>query len=138
MDYQGFTLTLFLDPLGSDLSFVADKEPKKHKASMSEADDGVTSVTFNASSFSLMNSAMAAATLFSPLFTGWLNQSHGWGAMTAVLGAIVTFWSNTLRELVSLHIWEGNEIGAAVYCKAERRVASRWSRDCRKMDKSVR
>jgi hypothetical protein len=80
---------LFLSPLGADLSFVADEESQKHKMSIGAADDGITDVTLYPSSFSLMNSALAAATLFSPLFTGWLNQSHGWGTMTAVFGAIV-------------------------------------------------
>jgi hypothetical protein len=82
-------MTLFLTSLSADLSFVADEESRLQKASAGIFDDGVTDMSLYAASFSLMNSAMAAATLFGPLFMGWLNQNHGWGTMTAVLGGLL-------------------------------------------------
>lgn len=85
----GVATNLFLASLSADLSFVADEESRKHKAAAGVFDDDVTELGLYAASFSLMNSAMAAATLFGPLFMGWLNQNHGWGAMTAVLGGVV-------------------------------------------------
>jgi hypothetical protein len=75
--------------LSADLSFVADEESRLQKEATGVADDGITDMSLYAASFSLMNSAMAAATLFGPLFMGWLNQDNGWGTMTAVLGGVV-------------------------------------------------
>jgi len=85
----GIATNLFLASLSADLSFVADEESRSQKASANIADDGVTDMSLYAASFSLMNSAMAAATLFGPLFMGWLKQSNGWGTMTPVLEGIV-------------------------------------------------
>jgi hypothetical protein len=87
--HEGFSNNLFLSSLSADLSFVADEESRLQKASAGILDDGVTDMSLYAASFSLMNSAMAAATLFGPLFMGWLNHNHGWGTMTAVLGGVV-------------------------------------------------
>lgn len=82
-------MNLFLASLSADLSFVADEESRLQKEAARIPDDNITDVSLYAASFSLMNSAMAAATLFGPLFMGWLNAKHGWGPMTAVLGGIV-------------------------------------------------
>ena len=87
--FIGIATNLFLASLSADLSFVADEESRLQKASAGIFDDGVTDMSLYAASFSLMNSAMAAATLFGPLFMGWLTQNYGWGLMTAVLGGLV-------------------------------------------------
>jgi MFS family permease len=86
---KGISTNLFLSSLSADLSFVADEESRLQKAATGILDDGITHMSLYAASFSLMNSAMAAATLFGPLFMGWLNENHGWEVMTAVLGSVV-------------------------------------------------
>lgn len=88
-DEIGVATNLFLSSLSADLSFVADEESRKQKAASGISEDDITDLGLYAASFSLMNSAMAAATLFGPLFMGYLNAHHGWGSMTAVLGGVV-------------------------------------------------
>lgn len=41
-----------------------------------------------ASSFSLMNSSLAAASVCGPLFYGWLEERFGWEASTVAMGAL--------------------------------------------------
>lgn len=40
-----------------------------------------------AQAFALFNCAMAAATLFGPVFAGALIEAYGWGVMTTAMGA---------------------------------------------------
>jgi MFS family permease len=76
LTYLGSAIIFFLSPLGADLTFVADE--------VSEALD----MDMYASSFSLMNSALAAAGVLGPLFVGWLQNEFGWKATSIALGAL--------------------------------------------------
>ncbi|OAL50203.1 MFS general substrate transporter [Pyrenochaeta sp. DS3sAY3a] len=70
----GAALTLFLAPLGAECSIVAEQ--------MSEE----MGCDLYASSFSLMNCALASAGLLGPLAAGGLIDSVGWKWMTLALG----------------------------------------------------
>jgi MFS family permease len=72
----GCTIICFLSPLGADLSFVAD-----------EVSDALN-MDMLASSFSLLNSALAAAGIVGPLFVGWLQQTLGWRATSIAMGIL--------------------------------------------------
>ena len=114
---SGFTIIFFLSPLGADLSQVADEvqhqlqqEYESQCSSISRraspssssrttdsnddfdfaSDSGETysAPTLYASTFSMMNCALATATVFGPLVTGGLNQAYGWKTATAFLGAM--------------------------------------------------
>lgn len=105
---SGFTIIFFLSPLGADLSQVADdvqdqlqREYEARCAFMSrrsaspssdreevDAEESYSAPTLYASTFSMMNCALAGATVFGPLVTGGLNQAYGWKAATAFMGAM--------------------------------------------------
>lgn len=110
---SGFTIIFFLSPLGADLSQVADEvqdelqreyesqcsfvSRRSHSPSSrrDESDDedeeevgGYSAPTLYASTFSMMNCALATATVFGPLVTGGLNQAYGWKTATAFMGAM--------------------------------------------------
>ncbi|OCK85618.1 MFS general substrate transporter [Lepidopterella palustris CBS 459.81] len=72
----GTTIILFLSPLGAECSFVAEEESKNQNMDL------------YASSFSLMNCALAAAGLLGPLAAGGLEQRFGWGATTIAMGVL--------------------------------------------------
>lgn len=72
----GSTIIFFLAPLGAECTFVA-----KNKSGKSNCD-------MYASSFSLMNSAMAAAGLLGPLAAAGLEDNYGWGATTIAFGVL--------------------------------------------------
>lgn len=88
-DETGIAINLFLASLSADISFVADEESKLQKEAAGIPDDGLTDLSLYATSFSLMNTVMAAATLFGPLTRGWISKKHGWESMTAMLRGIV-------------------------------------------------
>lgn len=85
----GIAINLFLASLSADISFVADEESRLQKEAAGIPDDGLSDLSLYAASFSLMNTVMAAATLFGPLTMGWISEKLGWGSMTAILGGIV-------------------------------------------------
>ncbi|KAI8934781.1 hypothetical protein NX059_008468 [Plenodomus lindquistii] len=70
----GSTVTLFLAPLGAECSFVAEEASKTMGCDL------------YASSFSLMNCALASAGLLGPLAAAGLMESVGWKWKTVVLG----------------------------------------------------
>lgn len=74
----GATVTLFLAPLGAECSFVAEEVSKEIGCDL------------YASSFSLMNCALASAGLLGPLAAGGLMDAVGWKLMTIVLGCFCT------------------------------------------------
>lgn len=99
----GFTIIFFLSPLGADLSFVADDIQSKlagegadrsssasGEAISEEGVDlgGTPTPTLYASTFSIMNCALATATVVGPLLTGWLNQEYGWKTATMSMGVL--------------------------------------------------
>lgn len=53
-----------------------------------EAGESYSTPTLYASTFSMMNCALATATVFGPLVTGGLNQAFGWKTATAFMGAM--------------------------------------------------
>ena len=79
-------MTLFVSPFGAEVSFVAEEEAKRYSDASSNGANA--DLTFYAASFSLMNTALATATLFGPLFTSWLRDSFGWDAATLALGCL--------------------------------------------------
>ncbi|KAF2848799.1 MFS general substrate transporter [Plenodomus tracheiphilus IPT5] len=70
----GSTVTLFLAPLGAECSFVAEEASK------------TVGRDLYASSFSLMNCALAFAGLLGPMAAAGLMNAVGWSWMTVVLG----------------------------------------------------
>lgn len=85
----GIAVNVFLAPLSADISFVADEESRLQKEAAGLPDDGQTDLSLYAAAFSLINTVMAAATLFGPLTMGWISENHGWDTMTKLLGGIV-------------------------------------------------
>ncbi|KAJ4368884.1 hypothetical protein N0V83_005966 [Neocucurbitaria cava] len=71
----GAALTLFLAPLGAECSFVAEETSEEMGCDL------------YASSFSLMNCALASAGLLGPLAAGGLVNAAGWKWMTVALGS---------------------------------------------------
>ncbi|KAL8761654.1 MAG: hypothetical protein Q9184_002238 [Pyrenodesmia sp. 2 TL-2023] len=76
----GFTLILIVSPVAADLSAVVEE---KEKADPDAFGPGGA----YAQAFALFNCAMAAATLFGPVFAGALIEAYGWGVMTTAMGA---------------------------------------------------
>lgn len=72
----GSTIIFFLAPLGADLSHVAD--------ALSEE----LEMDLFASSFSLMNMALASAGVIGPLFIGWLQDEVGWTGTCTAMGVL--------------------------------------------------
>jgi MFS family permease len=72
----GSTVIFFLSPLGADLSHVADEMTETLEMDMF------------ASSFSLMNSALAAAGVLGPLLVGWVRDEFGWKPTCVLLGVL--------------------------------------------------
>ena len=109
----GSTIIFFLSPLGADLSFVADE--------VSEA----MNMDMFASSFSLMNSALAAAAILGPLFIGWLQEAFGWRATCIALGTLclsgslpcVSTFSNFLVNHIQSH-HKANDLEVFIYWEA--------------------
>ncbi|KAK5048501.1 hypothetical protein LTR84_005591 [Exophiala bonariae] len=115
---SGFTIIFFLSPLGADLSQVADDvqeqlqreyesqcsfmsrrsiSPSPRRSEFSDregykerdnAEESYSAPTLYASTFSMMNCALAGATVFGPLVTGGLNQAYGWKTATAFMGVM--------------------------------------------------
>jgi MFS family permease len=119
----GSTIIFFLAPLGADLSHVAD--------ALSEE----LEMDLFASSFSLINTALASAGVVGPLFIGWLQDEVGWtGTCTAmgilcVSGAVPcvsAFYGMCILRLIflpgSLH-WQ-----AVAYRKPQARAMTRRTR----------
>ena len=71
----GCTVILSLSPLGAECSFVTEEESKNQDTDI------------YASSFSLMNCALAVASLLGPLAAGGIKRRFGWNATTIALGA---------------------------------------------------
>ncbi|KAL8902071.1 MAG: hypothetical protein Q9207_004896 [Kuettlingeria erythrocarpa] len=76
----GFTLILIVSPVAADLSAVVEE---KEKADPDAFGPGGA----YAQAFALFNCAMAAATLFGPVFAGALIEAYGWAVMTTAMGA---------------------------------------------------
>lgn len=72
----GSTIIFFLSPLGTDLSAVANEI---------SADTGMDMYE---SAFSLMNSALAAASIIGPLFVGWIQKEVGWTGTCLAMGVM--------------------------------------------------
>ena len=72
----GSTIVFFLSPLGADLTIVADE--------LSEELD----MDLYASSFSLMNTALATAGVVGPLFVGFLQEQLGFKAACTAMGLL--------------------------------------------------
>ena len=99
----GFTITFFLSPLGADLSFVADDLQRELAARGAASSYSIISgavpeksvdgqrtspPTLYASTFSMMNCALATATVTGPILTGWVNQEYGWKTATMTMGLL--------------------------------------------------
>lgn len=76
LSLAGSTIIFFLSPLGADLSAVADEISVD------------TDMDMYASAFSLMNSALAAASIIGPLFIGWLENETGWTGACVAMGVM--------------------------------------------------
>ncbi|KAL8909536.1 MAG: hypothetical protein Q9171_005015 [Xanthocarpia ochracea] len=76
----GFTLILIVSPVAADLSAVVEE---KERADPNAFGPGGA----YAQAFALFNCSMAAGTLFGPVAAGVIVERHGWGAMTAAMGA---------------------------------------------------
>ncbi|KAE9972877.1 hypothetical protein EG327_009353 [Venturia inaequalis] len=76
LSLTGSTIIFFLSPLGADVSAVADEISVESGMDM------------YASAFSLMNSALAAASIIGPLVVGWIQEELGWTGTCIALGAI--------------------------------------------------
>ncbi|KAL8921724.1 MAG: hypothetical protein Q9172_003873 [Xanthocarpia lactea] len=76
----GFTLILIVSPVAADLSAVVEE---KERADPNAFGPGGA----YAQAFALFNCSMAAATLFGPVAAGAIVERHGWGALTAAMGA---------------------------------------------------
>lgn len=71
-----------MSPVASDLSLVVEEKEKQ--------DPGVFGPGgAYAQAFALFNCSMAAATLFGPVFAGWLSEKYGWRVMSLALGIFV-------------------------------------------------
>lgn len=69
--------------MASDLSLVVEQLEKNDQ----QAFAGLTGGPY-AQAYALFNSAMAAATLFGPVFGGWLMEGFGWPVATSALAAL--------------------------------------------------
>ncbi|KAL8785682.1 MAG: hypothetical protein Q9213_003241 [Squamulea squamosa] len=76
----GFTLILIVSPVAADLSAVVEEKERTDPNAFGPGGA-------YAQAFALFNCAMAAATLFGPVVAGAIVERHGWGAMTAAMGA---------------------------------------------------
>lgn len=76
LSLAGSTIIFFLSPLGADLSAVADEISIN------------TGMDMYASAFSLMNSALAAASIIGPLFIGWIQKEVGWTGTCIATGVL--------------------------------------------------
>jgi MFS family permease len=76
LSLAGSSIIFFLSPLGADLSVVADTISAE------------TGMDMYASAFSLMNSALAAASIIGPLFIGWLQKEVGWTGTCVAMGVM--------------------------------------------------
>ncbi|KAL8826460.1 MAG: hypothetical protein Q9170_007393 [Blastenia crenularia] len=76
----GFTLILIVSPVAADLSAVVEAKEQANP-------DAFGPGGAYAQAFALFNCAMAAGTLFGPVVAGSLVDNHGWGVMTAAMGA---------------------------------------------------
>ncbi|KAL8771056.1 MAG: hypothetical protein Q9209_003475 [Squamulea sp. 1 TL-2023] len=75
-----FTLILIVSPVAADLSAVVEEKERTDPSAFGPGGA-------YAQAFALFNCSMAAATLFGPVIAGTIVERHGWGAMTAAMGA---------------------------------------------------
>lgn len=105
LSLAGSTIIFFLSPLGADLSAIADEI---------SADTGMD---MYASAFSLMNSALAAASIIGPLFMGWIQKDIGWTGTCVALGLMC--FSGAIPCVSSTHYNDMNfklTISTTSYC----------------------
>ncbi|KAL8856520.1 MAG: hypothetical protein Q9178_006835 [Gyalolechia marmorata] len=76
----GFTLILIVSPVAADLSAVVEETERANPNAFGPGGA-------YAQAFALFNCSMAAATLFGPVAAGAIVERHGWGALTAAMGA---------------------------------------------------
>ncbi|QDS71407.1 hypothetical protein FKW77_003198 [Venturia effusa] len=93
LSLAGSSIIFFLSPLGADLSAVADEISVD------------TGMDMYASAFSLMNSALAAASIIGPLFVGWIQKEFGWTGTCVAMGAIC------LSGAIPCALFTGSRIG---------------------------
>lgn len=77
--HQGCTLILIVSPLAADLSVVVEEKEKENPGIFGPGGA-------YAQAFALFNCSMAAATLFGPVFAGFLSERFGWKVMSLAMG----------------------------------------------------
>jgi len=96
----GCTLIMIISPLAADLSYVVE-----HKEQQDPSAFGGKSAY--AQAFALFNCSMGAATLFGPIFAGYIRTKLGWDAMSVILGVFALSGAlPTVSSLVYFVAWK--------------------------------
>ena len=94
----GVGLTLALTPLIAEIAYAVDAKAKRHPPGFFGKNGAY------AQAYSLFNMAWAAGCLIGPLLGGLINQSHGWGTTTLILGCVSGVTA------IPVVIWTGGSI----------------------------
>jgi MFS family permease len=94
----GFCLTLEITPMMAEITYAVDAKARRRPEGFFGKNGAY------AQAYSLFNIAWAAGCMIGPLLGGLLNQAHGWGTATLVLGLLSAFTA------IPVAIWTGGSI----------------------------
>jgi MFS family permease len=105
----GISLTLVITPMMAEITYAVAAKAAHHPPGHFGKNGAY------AQAYSLFNVAWAAGCMIGPLLAGLVNQAHGWGTATLILGLI------SLATVVPTAIWTGGSIFKKVRARKEER-----------------
>ena len=105
----GTSLTLVITPMMAEITYAVAAKTAHHPPGHFGKNGAY------AQAYSLFNVAWAAGCMIGPLLAGLVNQAHGWGTATLILGLISLF------TVVPTAIWTGGSIFKKVRARKEER-----------------
>ena len=94
----GITLTLVLTPMMAEITYATEAKEKAHPPGFFGKNGAY------AQAYSLFNMAWAGGCLVGPLLAGLVNQAHGWGTATLILGVV------SIATAIPTAVWTGGSI----------------------------
>lgn len=107
----GICLTLALTPIMAEIAYAVDAKAARRPPGFFGKNGAY------AQAYSLFNMAWALGALVGPLLAGLVNQTHGWGSATLILGCISGFTA------IPVAVWTGGSIFKQRKRRKEERAA---------------